>query len=230
MAIARSQTTGKFRVSNGTTITGTFGTAPSVGDLVVVGFWGYNNVYYGPGNCTDNQGNVYSLVARSVGNAVCAVWWTVVKATNTSFQVTITASPSATMWGAGCATSWTSTVGWGLFDVRAINNGNSTTPSTGTTATLAVADEVVVALVAAISANQASITVESVSPAWVEEAEELSWTTYIPGEMVSRVVSATTAQSSSWTLATSNLWMSTIATFRELPGGGGGGGSYAFFG
>lgn len=232
MAIARSQTTTKFRVSNGASASGTFGTAPSVGDLVIVGFWGYLAPLFGAINCTDNQGNRYQQISRSPtsGNVVGAIWMTVVKATGATFTVTVT-PPAGNMYGAGCATSWTTTEAWGIFDERATNSGSSTAPSTGTSATLDTADEVVVAIVGAGGANQASITVESVSPAWVEEAEELSWTTYVPGEMVSRVVSATTGQSCSWTLASSTTWTATVATVREVVGsGGGGGGSFGFFG
>lgn len=235
MAITRSQTTGKFRVSAGASATGTFGAAPSVGDLVIVGFWGYAGPLWGPIDCTDNQGTRYALIARSVtnGNVTAAAWLGVVKASSGSFQVTVAAAPnqSSVLYGAGCATSWTTDAAWAIFDEVARNTGSSTAPSTGSTATLATADELVVAVLAAGGTDQASITVESVSPAWTEEAEELSYATYIPGEMDSRIVNATTAQSCSWTLASSASWSCVVVTVRETAGGGGGGGgSYVFFG
>jgi len=221
--ITRSQTTGKFRVSNTTPASGTFGTAPSVGDLVVVGFWGYLLPYWGPEQCTDNQGNRYSLVARTaIGvNAIGSIWMTVVKNTGATFTVSLTKPGGGNFYGAGCATSFTSDVGWAIHDEVSTGTGTSTSPSTGSTATTAVDDELVVAIVTSITTNQASITVESVSPAWTEEAEELSWSSYTPGEMVSRNVASAGAQSCSWTLASSAQWAAAIATFREVVVGGG---------
>jgi hypothetical protein len=216
MAITRSHTTGKFRVTVGTPASGNFGANPAVGQLIVVAFWGVSNLAWQPQDCTDNQGNRYSLAAVStVATRTCAIWWTIAGANAGTFTVSIASSVAGNLSGAGCATSF-ATDGTGLWrlDKRASATGSSTTPATGSTATLTVADEVVVAAMGAI-ANQASIAVESVSPAWTEEAEELSFTTYMAGEMDSRVVSATTAQSCSWTLASTAGWVCAVVTFRD---------------
>jgi len=217
MAITREQTTGKFRISASTPAQGTFGTNPTEGELIVVGFWGYSGPNFQPQDCTDNQGNRYSLAAVSAAaTRTLAVWWTIAGPSSGPFQVSITSAVAGAFSGAGCATSF-STDGTGLWrpDERVSATGNSTTPATGNTGTLDEAGELVIAMVGSITVDQPSIAVESVSPSWTVEAEELSWLTYLPGEMNSRIVSSTTAQSCSWTLGTSASWGCLVCTFKD---------------
>jgi len=236
MAITRSQTTGKFRVSNGSSLGAAFGGAVSVGDLLIVGAWGYitsiDTPDWLPGDCTDTENNVYVLASVSpfsVGLS-CAVWFAIAKTAATP-TVTINPTGAANFWGVGCATSFVSDGAWGVTDQRVRASGNSSTPATGNTGTTEAADELIIAMLATEGVNQASITVESVSPAWTEEAEELSWTNYIPGEMDSRIVSAAGAQSCSWTIASAADWSASVTTFREcVAGGSGGGGAFTFVG
>jgi hypothetical protein len=215
--IAASQTTGKFRVSGGASSAGSFGTAPQAGDLIVVRFWGYPGPLWAPNHCTDNQGNTYSLAQvtpDTVFNGVnVAVWYAVSRATSGTVTVTVaTGAVGGMSYGAGCATSYTGSDVW-RFDEAAQATGSSAAPATGSTGTLVDATSVSIATLGTSGTDQASITVETVSPAWTQDAEELSWASYIPGETDSRVLASTAAQSCSWTLSTSTPWACGVVTF-----------------
>jgi hypothetical protein len=215
MAITRTQTTGKFRISSSTPASGSFGGLPTEGDLIVVVFWGSSNPRWRPQDCTDNQGNTYSLAytAQDGGILDTAIWWCVTGPTSGTFTVSLDSAVVGNYSGAGAALSFSSTAtGFWRPDARAFASGTSTSPATGNTGTLDAAEEVVVAAVG-VRAGQASITVESVSPAWTEEAEELNFVAYVPGEVNYRISAATTAQSCSWTLASSGVWTAIICTF-----------------
>jgi hypothetical protein len=218
MAITKQQTTTKFRVTNSSPATGTFVSPPVEGELITVAFWGWSQPRWMPQDVTDNQGNSYSLAAvaqNNSGSSHTAIWWAVSGPVTGSFIITINPEEKGNFYGAGCATSWSSTLGntW-RPDARARATGSSTTPAPGTTGTLDVADQVVIAAFS-ITTTQASITVGVVSPVLTEDAEELSFATYVPGEANSRIVAATTAQSPSWTCASSGQWAAVVCTFAE---------------
>lgn len=218
MAITPSQVTGKFRVSGGASMAGSFGSLPAEGELVVVVGWGSNSNAWEAQDCVDNQGNTYSLVAVSRrGTVDLAMWWCVSGPTSGTFTVTLNPRATGSFNGAGAAMSYASDAStvWRPDAIARNNQASGTAVSTGNTATLDVADQVVVAACAIMTNDQGSIAVESVSPAWTQEAEELSFATYCPGEVDSRIVAATTAQSCSWTIDVASQSCSMVVTFTD---------------
>jgi hypothetical protein len=216
MAITKMQTTGKFRIQNSSPAVGTFVSPPVAGQLIVLAFWGWNAPRWEPQDVTDNQGNTYSLVASAQASSVhVSIWWTVAGYVSGSFQITVNPAVLGNFYGAGCATSWSSSLGnaW-RPDARSTATGTSTTPAPGTTAALDVNDEVVIATFC-IGATQASITVGVVAPVLTEDAEELSFANFVPGEANSRIVSDGAAQAPTWTCATSSTWAAVCCTFAE---------------
>lgn len=210
MAITRGVTTGK--VQTGTL---TFPSLPTVGDLIVVEFVNWNGG--GVSNaCTDNQGNVYKMAVRVGPNSLTRS--IIYYAENIRLMgggtFTITIDAETTSFCLACATAYHGFTGYNLLDKVSSATGSSTTPSTGSTAATAQADTLAVAMLG-VGGAIASITVESVSPAWNQDCEELSFS-IIPGEGDSRILSSTGAQSCSWTLASSQPWVATIATFRAV--------------
>lgn len=217
----RVQSTGKIRVSNGPSVSGSFASLPAVGSLVLVGVQGYLS-YWQAGDVTDNQGNTYTVaVAKALSSAHCAIFYTVVTASAGTFTITIDPANTGNTWIVGSAVEYSGT--WNsatCLDVaQTSSSGSGTSLTTGTTLQTSRANELVAAI-CGITINQVSITVESVSPAWTEEHEELSWTNYVPGEFNTRLISVRVAQSCSWTDTVSTPWSGAIATFREnTPGG-----------
>lgn len=194
-----------------------FGSPVASGNTIVVCVWGYHNSASGgmfPSGCvTDSQGNTYNLVQeRSADASVsCAVFY----AYNvTGGSITITLDPLTT----GNYGSWSASEVSGLLttnpkdkDTSATqNNPASTTSSTGTTSTLAQADQIVFAVMCSVN-NKLSIT--AVGSSWTEIVEELSYDNYNPGESVYRVVSTTTGQICNWTYLGAGRESAIIATF-----------------
>lgn len=211
------QNTGKSRVSNGASVTMTFSTTPSVGSLILVGIDIYSTEMVN-GDVTDNQGNTYLLAGQAKGvsgGPGCAIFYAVAATASGTFTITVNPTSVGNTYIAASAHEWSGTWTGRILDRRAYGYGSGTAIATRATDTLRDANEVVAAI-CAIGANQASLTVASATPAWDERHEELSWTSYCPGEFNSRVLSGSTAgQSCSWTAATSAAWAACIVTFRE---------------
>lgn len=223
----RVQSTGKGRVQSGASATLTFGSLPEVGNLILVMVEGFTQVGNGwdAGDVTDNQGHTYALAitrSHSNSNPCAAIYYTVVATSSGTFTITLNQTAGSD-WTAGSAVEYAADTSWdsgSCLTQSAGATGTGTAIATGSTAGSAAADEVAVA-VCGIGATQASITVESVSPAWVEEHEELSWTQYVPGEGNTRVLTGSGTQSASWTAASSGNWAAVVATFQQVAAGGG---------
>lgn len=217
----RIQSTSKFRVSNGPSMGASFATLPTTGNGVFVIFAGWNSstdINWQAGDVTDNQGvgNVYTLAVRSarVGNNRCAIFYCEsIGATSGTFTVNINPAALVNFWGAGVALEY-SAVSASALDQTATSTGSGTAETTGATGTTAQADELILACTA-ISVALTAITVEATSPTWTEEAEELSFTTYLPFEADSKIVSAAAAYTGNWThTINAGSWTAAIATFK----------------
>jgi len=211
MDLALVQITAKVQ---GTTLTIPFSTPPSVGNAIVVPVVGRaTTINFPPTACTDNYGNTYLLATTQVqtigADCGAAIYYcNAVQTTGASFTVTI---PNLYAM-VGCGIEVNNAL---ILDQikTAISGATSTTPATGATAPLMAAEEFVVAAYQGNS-SQASIIVESVSPAWIEAYETLSG--FGPGEAVTRILTnaSGTTTSASWTLASAESWVAILATFK----------------
>lgn len=216
MAAARVQTTGITRTSTAGTITASFGSLPAIGSLIIVGVRGTGSANWADGDVTDNQGNNYDLAIVNNAASDVAIFYTVVTTSSGTFTVSV--NPAAlgnTQMTAGAVEYsglWNQATC--VDQTLAQTNASSTAAGTGTTGSLSATGEVVAAVMAA-ALTATSITVETVSPAWSEEYEELS-VTFGPGEFDTRVVSSTAGQACNWTLGEAHSSFTAIATFKEF--------------
>ena len=203
MALARVQATPKGTVSGGTSLTCTFASPPTVGNGVVVLFAGLiaNSITA----VTDNRGHTYTLGrVAGVGNLAAVYYCSILTATGTPFTITVTTAGSG--YHAIQAVE-VSGVGTGLVVDQATGattpSGTSpsqTNPTTGSTAALTAA-EVFQAAVLTTNQGQASITVVSATPTWLQEYEASPFGSPA-GEANSRIVSsaASSTAACSWTI------------------------------
>lgn len=214
MALTRVQATPKAQASSTATVSMTFATPPTVGNAIVVGAvqWGGT----APTGCADNRGNTYTAAAVSGvgGSARASIFVCAAVATSAGpFTVTVTA-PAGAYWLAVAIEL--AGVGSGLALDQAVTNhtGTGAIGTTGATAALS-GSEVALVAVQALNGTQASITVEAVTPPWIQEAEELSFA-IVPGEIDSRIRTgvAGTTQSCSWTNATAGSYAAALAAFK----------------
>jgi len=217
MALTRVQksTIAKTAATGLTALTVTWGANPAIGNAIVVGVGGKttNNLVT---SCTDNYGNTYTAgfapAGHSSSGVAVAFWYCAnVTATGAGFAITATGANVHRMTVA----VEVGNVGLGLTVGRTINTNASGGPGlTGTTATLTTADSIVFAAID-VASNIAALTAAAGTPAWTEEAEVLS-AGNPSAEIISRIVSATTAQSASWTWAGAANYAAALVTFHSL--------------
>jgi len=218
MALSHIQTTAKHTADASSSLSITFATLPTVGNglIVCINKWGGFEAAL---TCTDNQGgsNTYSSVAVktniSGNNEARLFLCPAVAASSGTFTITITAASGGPYW-VGAAIEVGGLSGGSLTTDQTVTaSGNSATPATGTTAALTKTEVFVVAQ-HAVSIAQASITVESVSPAWTQAFEELPFAR-IAGEANHRILTSAsgTTTSGSWTNASSGQWSAVLAAF-----------------
>jgi len=208
MALARVQAT-PSQHGDGSSVGLVFASPPAVGNAIVVGVLSYGQDATG---CTDNYGNTYSLAVSRFGVTPRLAVYYCSKVTTSGASFTVTPTWGSTDYLAIAIEI--SGVGSGLVvDKTASNTGGGTTPSTGTTAALTANNVLLVAL-HAIANTQTSITVESVSPAWTEEAEFLPFSD-VPGEIDTRILTSGlgTTASCSWTDTGFGSWNAAIVGF-----------------
>ena len=214
MALAVVQTIAKTKASNAASVALTFASAPTVGNAVVVVATGWRSSGAAFGTATDNRGHTYTtVITRVLSTSLCGIFYLPIIATSAApFTITVPAPTGSTYFVASAIE--VSGVGTGMnLQQSAGATGATNTPATGATATVTVNDVIAVA-VHAISVSEATITVQSVSPAFVEIFEELPFT-HIAGEADYRLLptAAGTTQSCSWTDTASNQWAAAIAVF-----------------
>lgn len=215
--LTRVQATGKVTADSALAVALTFATPPTVGNAVVVPLSLYNTVTV-PASCVDNRGNTYTLAKldAALSPARAAIYYCP-KITTSAAPFTITVTWSATGYFAATAIE-VGGVGAGLvLDQTATSGATSgTTLTTGTTPALTAAEALLVA-VCGINAAAAAIAVESVSPVWTQELEELSFS-HAVGEADSRIVTGGLGApaSCSWTRpAGANAWTAVLAAFKS---------------
>jgi hypothetical protein len=229
MALARVQATGKVIADAAASVALTFATPPTLGNGLVVLVTGYNNPSPGVTTCADNRGNAYTLAIAQltpptpveVAIYACAA----VTTTAAPFTVTVTGT-AGTYWVASAVE--VSGVGTGLtVDGTAGRAASLVTPvGTGATAALTTGADTFLAAVLSLGGAEATITVESVVPAWTQEHEDLSFA-HAVGEADTRVVTAAggTTPSCTWTISTPQPYSAALAAFKAGGGAAGAGAS-----
>jgi hypothetical protein len=213
--LARVQGTGKWGISSsGAPVTHTFVTPPQVGNGIIVPviIWRGGSDFT---SLVDNQGNSFTLVHNQLNgvNRTGIYYLPKLNAVTAPYTLTLTVSSVATSIMATAIE--VGGVGAGLALDQKIGAGGSTsTPGTGTTPAL-TADKVIVVAAHTIDPSVASITVQSVSPAWTEEFEHLT-NAWIVGEADSRILTgvAGTTQSCAWADVTAGAWSAALAVFK----------------
>lgn len=212
-------------VDNVDTDAATFASTPIAGNLIVVCIEGWRNGGFDmpTGGVTDNKGNTYTRAVQSAldsfGFQRTAIFYTYNIVSSATHIVTV--DPT----GTGNYLSWSATEVAGAMTTDPLDKTQSQTGttgaiSTGTTAALAQAAEIVFAA-CTINSTNGAVTVESVSPSWVQLFDQTDGGNHIIGEVDRRIVAATTAQSCSWTQAgTLAASSAAIATFMEAGVGG----------
>jgi hypothetical protein len=214
MALVRVQATPKA-TSGTTTLTLSFATAPTVGNGIIVTVASRTEA---PVTCTDNYGNTYELVHRLVDTSriLSTYLCSTLVAAGGAFVVTVTTTATFRSL-TGSAIEVGGTTGRLRVDRVVSNNGTTATqPSTGATLTLRTTADAFLVAAVTVGLAQASITVESVSPTWLQECEELtSGNGACPTEVDSRLLPAPggTAQNASWTIASATSWAATLVAF-----------------
>lgn len=183
--------------------------------IVVVAFgWRSAAAFTVPdGSVTDDKGNTYHRLVESTAQSNCVV--SIHYAENVAAGVTsVTVDPTGTAnyfsWAAFEIAAPSSS-----HDVSAANNSGTSGASgnPGTTGSTAQADEFVVMAVTTVS-DPTTITVQSASPAFTEDTEQLDGSTHQAGEIDYRVVSAVGAQTGGWDFVGSNTYSAAIGTFK----------------
>lgn len=217
MALARVQATARGNHGFAASFTfPAFAAPPTVGNALIlfVCNWSASPAI---ATITDNRGNTY-VQADDITNTIGARIWYCAKIVATGSPFTITASyvGAGLNYATSCAIE-VSGVGTGLLIDQLAHAtggvGSGFTVATGSTPALTGPENFLAALTA--SRGVGATTVETVSPAWTQEFEDLTTST-CPGEGDTRVVTGTagTTTSASWTIATQNSWAATVVAFR----------------
>lgn len=205
-------TTGNFTASPFTSTA--FGSSVTVGNYVIAAFGGDSNATGEVLTVTDNKGNSYTRWP-SYDYAIGAtdwlnmdLWYAKVITGGTSFQVTGTYDDSTSNISV-IAQEFSGIEGAvSPADKTAHATGTSTSPSSGNTATLAQAAQLVVGhAVHALATSAFSLGSGYTNLTQVSVTDRQH-------AMESKVVNATTAVAATFTIAASREWIASVATFK----------------
>jgi hypothetical protein len=204
------QSFGKAATTAGTTLTGTTGTATTLGDLLVVTVKDRSSPLTNVTGITDSSGlNTWTKATsiQSGGQADEEIWYVANAKSVTSVTVTVSGSASLAM-----TVIEISGAPGSPLDKTITASGTGTAASTGTTATTSQASEIVIANIGwnstvTPSGQTAGYTVLPLQQATVPSnasGEQAAW----------RILTVTGAQSYTATLSASVAWAGAIATFK----------------
>lgn len=220
MALVRVQGTGRVTAPGAASVALTFAAPPAVGNGIVV----LATLYQTSGSltvCSDNRGNAYVKVVDHTANPMQAAIHYCGKVTASGAPFTVTLAFTSLTGQFEAAAVEVGGVGGGLVvDQIARALATSAAPSSSATPPL-TGSEVFVAAAHSIGANQTSLVVQAVSPAWIEEYENLNYSATIAGEGDSHIVTgaAGTTQTAIWTASASATWAAVLAAFKGTTGG-----------
>lgn len=214
MALTKVQTSTRTSGTSITSLANSFGSLPSAGNFVYVVVHKYSSgANFAAGDVTDNQGNTYILAAKgtSVGSGHVAIYYAANIGTP-SGTFTITVQYDQVANGHMIAEEW-SGMGSDPALTVASNAGTGTSLTSGTTTSVTPGVDGALVVAAAAIVQAATLTVETVSPAWTE-TDEVTTPFFAPaGESDQRVITASGTQSCSWTSSVLGGWESCIAVF-----------------
>lgn len=212
MALSAPRQIASKSAYNGTSV---FPSAPLVGNTIIVTVWTWNDNLSGD-TVSDNYGNTYtrdvSSWNTSAGAFGTAVFRATVVATGASFTLS-TSNSAHVITGiemAGLASP--------ALDTTAGNFGSTASGTTGSTGTLAQADEIAI-----VVATQEFIDgTESIGipTGFTLIQRETDNNGSQAGVSSYQIVSATTALNPSFTLDGASAWSACIATYKGASGGG----------
>lgn len=210
MAIALVQQ--NKNTANGATSVAVTLTGVTAGNVLIVTLGTYLNPANGLSSSVSGGGATWTRRGSRVSGRLATEIWEGLGGTGGS--ITVTASASTRDWAA-VLTEW-SGVDATPFDVTASGNGTSTSPSSGSTATTAQADEL---LIGAVSHQGSTISCVP-GGSFTQLNDVLTGASTAVCGAAYRIVSATGAYSSDWTLGSSQIWTCAIATFKAAASGG----------
>jgi hypothetical protein len=188
----------------------TFDASTQTGNSIVVCIWRYTG-NIDTGRVVDNKGNTYAFRGTDGTNTRIGFYDCQAPTMGAGHQVSINAGNASNdgliAWEVANLTGSPS------FDKYAGDGASSATPTTGATATLAQADEIVFAAISTDQGNSDTIT-PTAGEGWTPDAEDENGATVPAFNAVHKTVSATTAVSASWALGASHEWGCSIATYR----------------
>lgn len=227
MAIALVQAPTAAQANGAATVSKSFASTPTVGNVIYVAGWLSPNGSTNFGTPTDNQGggNTYTLVASrgTAANArMVGLWRCVVAVASGTFTVTLTATTSC-WYSLGIAEfSGIATSPGDQTAGRDNTNTDGTTPQSGTTGTTAQADELLLSVFDYRTGSDS--TTHTPGTSWTNLSKTANDSSITAGAFDYRIVSATGTYSNQPTIGASLLSGATspgiIATEKAAAAGG----------
>lgn len=199
-----------------------FGTAVAVGDLIVVLAGGDGGVTGTVVSVTDSLGNTYTQVpsfdfANAGGTLNMDAWYSVVTHAGSSNVVTVAFHDTLENFN-GVVQHFNGFTATATLDKRSTSsNASSTTCTSGATATTTNANEIVIGM--GIHASTTSAFSLGTGYTNLTQSNVSARAT----AMESKIVSATGAQTATFSIAAARVNMGGVLTFYDGAGGGGGG-------
>jgi len=193
-------------------------TLPTNGNALVIEISGWNagNLAFAAGNVTDNKGNTWLLaktVSNNNGHGASAIFYVEkVAGASGTYTITVGSNKNSGNWF-DCAVFEVSGIGSKL-NLGNTNSATGQSPANPTTGAAAVTHtEELIAAAMEIASAEGSISVESTSPAWTQDFEQLSFVNNSPGEGDSKIVSSAGNYTGNWTVGTPAQYAAVIACF-----------------
>ncbi len=218
-SIAYVQATPKSRTLD-STLSVSFSSRPRSGNAIILYVWGWDNINsvdFTTSSVTDNQGNTWIRATqgtRTAGGTRPAIFYAYnINEPSGTFTITVAPTIGGTRALVGAAVEYSGVLATSdpLDAVAPANTGTSTAPTTGTTAVTSQANELAAASM--VISVDGAITSPSGYTARVTETDNTNW---LAGEGDDKILSATGAQSASWT-TNSGAWSASLATFKAAP-------------
>lgn len=189
-----------------TSVTFTFPSAPTAGNLVVLGF-----SWRGDTTVTAVPHSVALATNGGNGSGIdSAIYYKIASGSEgTTWTFTLGASNKSS----GVASEW-SGIDATPLDKTNSNTGTGTAGTTGLTGTLAQADELIVALYSNVNTNTWSAYDNSQGQVGQAASTGGATSTRNNTAMASRIVTATTSTNYGATLSGSQIWSTAVATFK----------------